>query len=84
MYATWIELNRLRAQQMLKNEFVQRDCTRIQCQKDRETHNVFVGKSKAVFGRRRRYMYTTQAGGYSSMSRSSSSCFFFTFHYFHK
>lgn len=70
MYATWIELNRLRAQQMLKNEFVQRDCTRIQCQKDRETYNVFVGKStcKAVFGRRMRYMYTTQAGGYSSMS----------------
>lgn len=32
---------------------------------------------KAVFGRRRRYMYTTQAGGYSSMSWSSSSCFFF-------
>lgn len=50
MYATWIELNRLRAQQILNNEFVQRDCTRIQCQKDRETHNVFVGKStcKAV------------------------------------
>lgn len=42
MYATWIELNRLRAQQMLKNEFVQRDCTRIQCQKDRETHNEYM------------------------------------------